>query len=539
MDVKIISETEPTNVYTGKLWIKPSNAMMFLRLGSQWIFIGQTEGAISLKNVTVLINGIDVTNMILKNSLSIMDVITREVDECTFALVDSDGTHKPEVGQEVNIFYYNGSNYVLRFAGKIEEVPQVQIKHGVYSYELTCVDYTQELNRRLVVETYTGQTAGDIIRDIVSNYALGLGTAYVQDGPSINSIAFNYKYPMECIEELAALTGYDWYVDYERQVHFFESATTSAPYELNESSTSGEYRDLQILIHKSELKNAMTVRGGYEFSDLYTQEEVADGTQESFTLRYAPYAPISVYVDTGGGYSLKTLGIDNIDESGRDFVYNQHEKVIKNLDYGVLSAGHKIKITYKYKKPILAYQEDDESIQLMAEYEGGDGKYEAPLIVDDSIETKAQARARGIAELNQYSNPLVEGTFTTTQYGYRSGQILTINLPSRGYTNRQYIIQEVTATSLGMGNFSYEVTFASLLKGLTDYLIQLHKDSRIKFERTDENLDRLKIMAGEGIQLTHSSVDGLIKNMTTNPYRWSNDAGTTTDKGRWNLAQWG
>jgi hypothetical protein len=209
------------------------------------------------------------------------------------------------------------------------------------------------------------------------------------------------------------------------------------------------------------------------------------------------------------------------------------------LDYGILAAGYKIKITYTYKKPILASVTDTASIALMKEYEGGDGVHWAPLIVDNTIETKAQARARGEAELTQYSNPLIEGTFITTQYGYRSGQIITINIPSRDIIDKQYLIQQVVAMSLGMGNFEYEITFATRLKGLTDYLIQLHKDSRPVFERTDEILELLATMADEAITITDSNLVGSLRNTTTDPYKWSNDAGTTPGKGQWDSASWG
>jgi hypothetical protein len=541
MHAPILSEEQPTNVSTGKIWIKPSTGQAYIRLGQLWSAMGSTANDITYHNSTVMIDGQDVTNLIMRDSLVIEDILTREVDSCSFLLIDTEGTNRPSVGQEVSVFYKETptSTPVIRFAGRIDEVPQMHLAPGKYQYEVTCTDYTSELNKHLVVETYSNQTAGDIIRDLVNTYAIGLGTAYVQDGGEVEFIQFNYIYPMECITQIADLIGYDWYVDYERQVHFFEKSTNPAPYELTETASSGDYKDLSITVNKTELKNSITVRGGYEFSALFTQEIVADGTQESFPLRYEAYAPISVYVDIGGGYAAKTLGIDNIDESGRDFVYNSSEKVIKNLDLAILTSGHKLRATYKYKKPILALQEDDASIQAMAEFEGGDGKYEGPLIVDDTIETKTQARDRGLAELNMYSNPLVEGTFSTTQFGYRSGQYININIPSRGYINREYLIQQVVATSIGQGLFTYEVTFATLLKGLTDYLIQLHKDSRTEFTRTDEILDRLKITPAEDMSIAHAVATTATHNITTNPYKWSNDAGTTPDKGQWNKAQWG
>lgn len=540
MDWKIISEVTPTDVYTGKLWWKPSTRQAYIRLGSSWLPVASSVDTLTFKRLTLLINGIDKTDYLETGSLAIEDILTQEVDTCSFILIDSTGTNKPEVGQEILIYYKevdDDSTPILRFGGRIDELPQMQYANGKYSYEVTCTDYTQGLNKNLVVETYTSQTAGYIIKDLVRIYALELGTYHVQDGLTVDYISFNYKFPMDCITELARLTGYDWYVDYEKNIHFFSPKTNTAPYELTESAGSGEYLGLEIAVNKLELKNRQSVRGGIEFSDLYTQEQYGDNLRLDFPFRYNPFAPIAVYTDIGAGYVARTLGIDNID-TGKDFVYNVNQKLIKNQDHAVLNTTHKIKLTYKYKKPILAQQDDETSIALMKDREGGNGVYEAPLISDDTIETKDQARARGQAELDQYSNPLVEGTFITTQYGYRSGQLLTINIPSRN-ENAQYLIQSVSAVSLGIGRFEYEITFATRLKGLTEFLLSLYDSGRDISKRTDEILDRLKVMEDETVTLTDSGLSKSLRNTTTDAYVYSNDAGTTPDKGQYNLASYG
>jgi hypothetical protein len=89
-----------------------------------------------------------------------------------------------------------------------------------------------------------------------------------------------------------------------------------------------------------------------------------------------------------------------------------------------------------------------------------------------------------------------------------------------------------------MGDFEYEVTFASQLKGLTDYLIQLHKDSRKVSERTDVVLDILKTMLDESIIVADANLAKTLRVTIDNPYDWCNDAGTTPDKGRYGLSTW-
>lgn len=61
------------------------------------------------------------------------------------------------------------------------------------------------------------------------------------------------------MEELAKLQNYYWYIDYEKDVHFFDQETNVCPMEVTD--TSEVYGDLQITADISQLKNRQVVRG--------------------------------------------------------------------------------------------------------------------------------------------------------------------------------------------------------------------------------------------------------------------------------------
>jgi hypothetical protein len=318
-------------------------------------------------------------------------------------------------------------------------------------------------------------------------------------------VSFNYKNLAECIKEICKLTGYDWYVDYDKDVHFFSYETNVAPYRLTESLlTTGNYTNLSISTDKSQLKNKITVRGGVYLSELFTDEQTSTGIEVSFSVRYTPRSPISVYVDSGAGYVAKTLGIDSIDTSGKDFVVNVNEKVVKNLDHAKLTDGHKIKITYKYEIQVLTEDTDDISIELMKEIEGGTGEYET-IINDTKIQTLEAAHDRAAAELDEYANPMIKGSFTTDQHGYRSGQLLEIALPTWGY-NESYLIQSVTSKLLETNKFSYTVQFATSLKGLTQFLAELFDRGNTIIVRSNETLHDLARVKEETITLLPAAI---------------------------------
>lgn len=492
------SITEPEDNSEGKGWINPQNGQAYICLGGAWIPFAGSE-AQTFKKITIFIGGIDKTTLIRAKSLTITDAITSEVDTCSFILDDVDGGNRPNEGDEVVVYW--GDPPVKIFAGEIQNAPQSQISPGIYKYSVHCVDYSRGMDKRRVVETYTDKTCKYIIEDIIDNYAPEFTTVNVQAGPTIYYIAFNYKSPTECLRELARLSGYDWYVDYDMDIHFFASETNEAPYELNETPSSGRYSGLTIQIDKSQLRNRVYVRGGYYLSNIYEQEIVADGEQMEFLLAYNPYTPVSVYVD-GVEHSL---GIDNIDTTIKDFVVNATEKTIKNLVHAKLTAGQVLKTKYKYKIPILVIEDDEDSQEALQAIEGGDGIYEH-LIVDESLATLEAARARANAELRQYANAMVEGSFTTDQDGYRSGQLLTVNIPSRSI-NSEYLIQTVTKKSIGGGYLEYSVSFATLLTGLTDFLISLWQASQKIYSRDDEvpdtALDEI-LQKTDALALTHA-----------------------------------
>jgi hypothetical protein len=544
MESRIISDIEPTSVYTGRIWVKPGIGF-FIRMGSQWIPLISEAEDISFRRTTLLINGVDRSDLLEKGSLTIEDILTKQVDLCSLNLFDLKGLARPKVGQEVLIFHKptSTSDPEIRFAGKIDVRPQEQFANDEYNYQLQISDFSQELNRNLVTEVYENETEGDIIKDIIENYAPALGTFHVEDGVTVDRIVFNNKFPMQCIQELASRTGRDFYVDYERNLHYFSRDTNIAPYELDDTSLDGNYHNLIITVDKTQLINRQKVKGGFELSDDYTQLKDADGVQTSFQLDYQPFDADSGEVEIyKNSVKSTSVGIDNIDDpASKEWLLNVAEQVVK-LGTQTMGAGDEFKAIYKFKKPILVQVQDDDSIALMKQLEGGDGIYEGDLIINDEIETKQEAREFGRARLRDTANPLVVGTFETTQNGYRSGQLLTINIPSRDVpcdtVQNQYLIQRVSSTSFGRGNFDTVVEFATRLKGITEFLLEIYDSGKVIFERTDELLEQLRIFS-ESFGIGETKQEATLRNTTTDPYKWSNDAGTTPGKGQYNLASWG
>jgi len=69
--------------------------------------------------------------------------------------------------------------------------------------------------------------AGDVIKDIVSRFFVfggvteGIDTSNVEDGPEIEKFVFNYVPASQAFDDIADLTGYVWYIDYEEKTLFY------------------------------------------------------------------------------------------------------------------------------------------------------------------------------------------------------------------------------------------------------------------------------------------------------------------------------
>lgn len=476
---------------------------------------------------TVRINGIDRTADILVPSLQAVDELTDQTNTCNFSLIDRSGNGIPDTDEEIIITLSNGDKL---FGGYIVEVKLTSKKDtGVVQANISCVDYTRLLDRALVTKSYTNQTDAEIIADILATYCAGFGITgtNVVEGVTIDQINFNYIQPSQAIRRIADLTGRNWYIDYDKDIHYFPLVTAEAPFNITDAVVT-DYSGLNITKDATQLKNRVYVRGGTRLSDPTTYSTKGDGVMRKFVL---PDKPHDVSVTVNG--ISKTLGIKNIDISGFDYYLNFQEKYIEQ-DSGavVLGTGDTLAVTYTYDIPILVAVEDTASI-----IEHGQKEF---AIFDKSITTQQSARDRASAELTDYANNLIEGSFSTFTDGFRTGQYLTINLADYGI-NDMYIVQKVTAISYGAGHYYYQVSIASAkTMGIIRFLIELlETNGRFVEVDDDEVVDNLLSIADS--LNPDSLLDALTIDSAGAYATWCTDSlqSTPITRARWDLFQWG
>jgi len=455
------------------------------------------------------INGTDRTNSVQNGTVRITDSIGSSATTLEFTLTNRKSSTVPGLDEEV-IITHSGSTL---FGGRIISVNPTQIGTMVV-WDISCIDYTRDLDRNLVVENYQDMTDKEIIEDIIDNYCGGTGITYgsVVEGITISSITFGYMPPSECFTKMCALTGREWYIDYDKDIHYHIKTAESAPFNI---SGTEDYRRLRLRQDNSAVRNRVYVRGGTYLSDEVEIKQVADGEQTVFNLPEKPHE-----ISVTEGVTAKTVGIKNIDSyDDYDYLVNYQEKYIET---DVAPAADTVMtFAFKYDIPVLVAVEDKDSIE-----EYGQLEY---VIFDKDIDTVDQARDRAVAELTDYADTVVSGTFETEETGWVAGQSLTVDLEDLEI-DETFIVKSVVAKSIGGGNFVYTVSIVSSeMLGIIHFLISLlESDKNILDISSDEVVDEIKTYDGETFELTAGvpSVD-----LSSDVFKYDSNA-------EWDLAEW-
>jgi hypothetical protein len=461
---------------------------------------------------TITIDGVDRVRCVAAKSVTISDESQEKASSASFRFTDQDNLGEPARGAEV-IITKDGTRL---FGGIIMKKTLNQLSPSDMIYTISCIDFTRELHRRRVVESYDNMTDKEIIEDIVARYCAGLGitTTNVVEGITIQKITFNYLTPAQCIQKIAGYSNRTWYIDYYKDIHYFAAGSNPSPFNID--ATTFDVKGLNITKDETDIRNRVFVRGGTYLSDEVTISYAADGEQTVFNLPEKPHD----FAMTVGGVS-KTVGIKNVNTTGFDYYLNYQEKYVEEGTGTPPAEGTVMSFTFKYDIPVLVAVEDAESIEEV-------GVFEYPIF-DNSIQTQQDARDRAAAEITDYASTIVDGSFETLTDGFRAGQDIAIDLPGMGIDDT-YLVQKVVAKSMGAGMFKYTITLASTRKlGIIAFLLRLLENDK-NFLDIDPNevVDELFTPDGQVVQLTDTLQSS---DLGARPYEW----GTF----KWGLSEWG
>lgn len=489
--------------------------------------------------LTLTIDGANFLPQYVTNSATIREMAQNKAGVLQLKITAKSGQNGPDEGAE--IVFKDGSRFL--FAGYISKITSEEVGEGqLFIYTVEASDYSYIFNNKIARRAYTNQTLNYIVTDLMGEYvaaAYGFTLTNVATGPTIASVTFDHISIRKCLEKLAKLTGYVWWVDYQKNLYFKPQTATAAPENITDSSNN--FENIGIDYDVSQVRNSVIVIGstdGEQSANTIQETFTGDGATRSWQLEAKPSQISSIKIN---GVS-KQFSLDVNERDTDVFVYNFEGASFRLTDSQTTPAGggspDSIVITYYPRIPIIAQRTDPTSIAAFAALDGGDGVYEY-TIKEPSITSKAEAAARALQELEDFSTALVNGQFTTRtsllsggSY-FQVGQYVTVNLPTYGInSNTAFTIQEV-GTSLNEDGttieYIYKVRFGGKMVGVQEFLESLASEAA-EVEDTDEILTIEQL--ANAITVGHNTATAAT---ATPPYQWG--AGGSPQL-VWNKGEW-
>ncbi len=248
------------------------------------------------------------------------------------------------------------------------------------------------------------------------------------------------------------------------------------------------------------------------------------------------------------GYLLHS-GVEFLDTAGFDGYYNYSEK-----NYKFTTAPTNGILLYPTGQPELPVQSVRSSADSIAIY----GRREME-INDQTIIDLGTARKRASAELALRKNPPVQVMFQSLRKGMVPGSTITAILPSYG-VSADFLIQSIELRyylPVETDNIQHIYTIQAvnvLSKDWIDFLRDCFMQKRKPIdpkeaETVGDLIDNAEDMSLDDTNTVATPLTGpedmtlddahTVAEITSGAYKWSNDAGTTTDKLRWDIGDWG
>ena len=423
--------------------------------------------------IELLVNEVDRTLDVIADSIVKQDIINEQKDTLRFRVQKyGDVGFTPVINQEVVL----NIDAVKEFGGVILEVNKSIQAGQMVVYDVVCCDYSLYANRELILERYDDKTVNYIIDAIVTKYAGTFTVTNVDCSVEIDTVVFNRMTMTECLDKLAKLVGYSWYIDYDKDIHFFERAKNAAPFEITD--TNGKYlqNTLSVRDDLSQLRNSVVIRGADEEGTERTESYIADGEQVTFPLSNK-FAELPV---VNRDSTSMTVGVDFLHaEEDYDCFWSFGQKYIRFKDDTKPAESEIVSITGISLFPIIVKRFDPVSVAIYGTYEF--------FKENKDIKSRAEALEFAQAELGAYKDGIIEGSFQTDESGLRSGQLITIDSDLMDI-DETFLIQRVQFRVLAKDKGVWIVTLATMRTvGIIQILQDLIRGVNIR-EFDPENL---------------------------------------------------
>ncbi|TLN17873.1 hypothetical protein FDZ71_06020, partial [bacterium] len=241
---------------------------------------------------TVEINGTDKTSSVRAGTLRITKG-TDNRNDCALSLVTTasalGSTDGAVVGQDLKV--KDGSTVI--FGGVIKTARISKLESGTGTSKKLLIDigsngYGDIPSRRYTTSNYTNKYAGEIVTSMLDDVLNVTGADENLTAGTIDDGAFLSKYDAVCmsvksvIDEMAEASGFVWYIDDSRALHFVQDHTVAdAAHDIMESGAFKDFQIQDVDISLENYRNKQFVKGTTEENGAVIYIAVEDTTEIS------------------------------------------------------------------------------------------------------------------------------------------------------------------------------------------------------------------------------------------------------------------
>lgn len=352
------------------------------------------------------------------------------------------------------------------WGGTVESITEDDITVGdttTIRFTYRCIDFSEIAGRLILSDETANETAGAWIRSTLAGpfglalYGITEGT--IDDGAFIEYMPWNYVTHELAFDELAEISGFFWNIDKDKKLNFRAIDALAAPF--NITASNKPYKQIQFSTVRGSYRNQVFVRAGSTVNTENTVEvQLGDGEKRAFVVGANIGEPPTIEVDTGGGYTTQTVGINGIGLTAQWYYNTGGNFILHDPGETVLSATDKVKITFRAQYPIIvAATNDDEVISRTAIESSSYAIYQSVVDALD-VDNAEAAELKAQSILNQYSQPRVTCRYTTDQVNLEAGQAQYIDLAEHAI-QATFLIEKIGASLRHDGQLSFDVTAAA------------------------------------------------------------------------------
>lgn len=416
-----------------------------------------------------------------------------------FSIKSLDGSFIPECGYDVGWYDSLGTKI---WGGIVHTTtPRALYKSTASGVPVVtrceCASYELLMDRRIVAKAvYQNKTCKEILDDIFlyqlpenGHFDINHGISVIQDGVTLNYYVIDHMRASDILDDLAARSGYTWWVGPERDLYFVARATSPgvyfAPFSITDAAPN--VRELSIKKSLDGYRNRQHIRVSFSAFSPSTQTIVGDGATSQWTL-YGNDSPVvateikyieSITVTSGSPVTeeVKTFGILGVD-TDKDFYYEPGGSVLYagGSPVTLYTSDQSIAVVWRHLGGDVLTAENGAQVAVRsalesAVYVDSTGIYEH--LIDESSDVDAVAHlAKAQAVLDAYDEIGTEVNGVTDERGLAPGQVLTINVSTPPFDG-SVLIDELQAEY--MNDSVLRFTFHASTSAYDDWVKQWDK----------------------------------------------------------------